>query len=567
MNDADIGQGFNLLHERWIPVVLTDGVAREVSILNALKDASEIRELSGDIPQEVLPIMRMLLAILYRSHGYETNSESELIEMWTDIWNQGHFDYDLIEEYLLPLERRFDLFDSNHPFFQVAGLDYDGKGPDPVGELIADVPKPDKYLFSTRDRNHLDGISYAEAARWLIFMHAYDTAGIKSPVVGNTHKKSGKVYAPKGAVGTGLLGAEGGVYFEGINLFQTLMLNWVLFDSQRSQGAPLLGNVHDSAAWERESGDPDSRLASPDEPAGPVGMFTWQSRRIRLARDIDAKRVTGVVSCYGDITAIVDKQGVEPMTAWRESKQQQKKLGTPYVPLMPVVHDSSRLLWRGTSSLIAARRGDNETDLRPGIVRWVDTLYEENAFGNSTPVVTIHAQGMEYGTQSSVFSNGIDDSFSFPVSMLRYDSEECLKTIEVIGQTEDAVDGLARFVYNVNKASGSKAKGNATQDGVCERAYNALDDIFKERLAHFTPDVDAIKYCDAWRDQVHRKLLMMAEDHVSSSARSYFSEHYGMSVGKAFSRYRASLNRVLGRLVTQTDDKSLGHIRDEKKGE
>lgn len=60
---------------------------------------------------------------------------------------------------------------------------------------------------------------------------------------GNTHVNKGKVYAPKGMLGTGWLGGIGGLYAEGRNLFETLMLNWVLYDTKfDSERYRLFGN-------------------------------------------------------------------------------------------------------------------------------------------------------------------------------------------------------------------------------------------------------------------------------------------------------------------------------------
>ena len=572
MDGIEALRGFNLLEEPWIPVVLSNGSAGVVSLMEAFERASNIRCITGDMPQQTLPIVRLMVAILYRSHFFAPESDDELIEMWREIWNQGEFSLDVINDYLSQYKSAFDLFDMDNPFFQVQGLQYIEKEPDPIGELMADVPKPEKYLFSVRNRNQLDGISYAEAARWLIFAQSYDAAGIKSPVKGNTHSKSGKVYAPKGAVGTGLLGGEGGVYLEGDSLFRTLMLNWVLFDPQRSKNSELFGNEGDRAPWEMSNASSDLRNACAGEPIGPVSLFTWQSRRMRLVRDERQGKVTNLISCYGDITTLVDKQNVETMTAWRESKQQQKKLGTPYVPLMPRIHDSTKLLWRGMSSLLVAGGAEDGTDLRPGVIRWIDLLIRRGVINDGCSIVSLHAQGMEYGTQSSVIVNGIDDEFSFPVSMLRYESPECLKAIEVVNQTDEAVTELARFVSRASRASGSLADPKeirVMQDAVREKAYGELDALFKRKLVAFTQDEDAISYCNAWRSQVRAKLASMAKDYVSSSCGSLFAMHDNMSVGRAYFELMGKLSKILGKPSVGDDAEGRSPSGDDKpsKGE
>src|SRR5699024_5949363 len=64
-------------------------------------------------------------------------------------------------------------------------------------------------------------LSPAEAARWLIHLLAWDTAGIKTPAVDDPEAKAGKLYGNP----AGPLGGLGLIIPKGRNLFETLMLN------------------------------------------------------------------------------------------------------------------------------------------------------------------------------------------------------------------------------------------------------------------------------------------------------------------------------------------------------
>lgn len=539
---------FNLATDPWIPVIYHDGVCREVSIEALFRDVNQIREISGDSPQQVEPILRLLLAILYRqlSQG-GTKTEDALLDWWGETWENGHFDLDGIVAYLSSVRDRFDLFDSSCPFYQVAGLEYADKDPDGVDELIADVPKSDKFLFSLRNRNRIDGLSFAEASRWLIFQQAYATAGIKTPVKGNTHVKSGKVYPPKGAVGTGMLGAEGGMFLEGANLFQTLMINLVLFDNARG-GRPIVGCEEDVPSWERGEISPDYRIPSPGEPYGPVQCYTWQSRRMRLVPNDDGTRVIGVISCYGDIPVVMDKEGSEPMTAWRTSTSQQKSLGLSYVPRLPKSHDPTRAIWRGLASIVSVGQ---DGDLRPGVVRWIERLrYEEVLSPEEFPVVAIHAQSMAYGTQNSVFADAIDDKFDLSVSLFEHDSNACNRALATIDSIDQAVGKVVNFVSNTQKAAGDKASTSVAaqeRNRVRESVFAELDAICRSRLAHFPNESGAVEvYCADWRDEVRRRLLSYASRYLNECDRSFFEEHDGMTVGRAMAILRAGLFETLG---------------------
>lgn len=298
--------------------------------------------------------MRFLLAIMYRAYCIDGADEEQMRELWEGIYSSGQFNEDALDYYFDEWADRFFLL-GERPFFQVPGLQYVGSKPySPVSEMIADVPKPDKYLFSMRDLRAADSLLPAEAARWLVFLQAYDTAGIKTPVEGNTHVNKGKVYAPKGMLGTGWLGGIGGLYAEGRNLFETLMLNWVLYDTKfDSERYRLFGNNQDIPVWERED-PPSTDLNDQNRFVGPVQAMTWQSRRVRLVPSEDNARIIGIMSCYGDVVAPYNTDVFEKMTAWRSSVTQQKKLGLPAPPHMPVVHDAGKALWRGLEPILCA---------------------------------------------------------------------------------------------------------------------------------------------------------------------------------------------------------------------
>lgn len=536
---------FDLLVEPWIPVEWGNGEYGTTSIREALTKAHLIRRISGDIPGEPFTLLRLLLAIVYSAYSrLESCGEREKRAVWEELRVRGAFDEGFIESYLAEFPREFDLFDAEHPFYQVPDLAYLGssKEYDPVSEFMIDVPKPEKYLFSMRGSKHLEKLSFDLAARYLVTAQAYDTAGIKSPVVGNTSAKGGKAYAPKGALGTGWCGALGGIYLEGRNLFETLLLNWVLF----------LNNVSiiasdDLPPWEREVPSPDTCQR---EPTGPVDLLTWQSRRMRLIPSEDGASVCGVIISYGDVLLPANKQGFEMMTGWRESKQQQKKLGTATLPLMPVTLDSSRALWRGLSSLLAVV--GEQCDLRPGVIRWMDELQSVQSPEDWRLHVRIVCQGVSYGTQSSVIDDAMTDSIDLRATLLRGGSEDVTKLLDVISRTDRAVGALVQFAQNVEKSQGDRRRYEAysdsavqaMRDDVREAAYDELDGLYRARIAEF-PDGAVEEYCIAWLKETQAILRRLARAYVSRQHVSHFSEHGDVSVGGSFARFERNLAEAL----------------------
>lgn len=544
---------FSLLDDGWIPVSYVDGHPDEVSLRRLFEDARKIKEIRGDIPQQAIAILRLALGILYRAYYVENPGEDQMRDMWDDIFRIGHFDMDILEGYFDEWEDRFFLF-GDRPFFQVPGLEYVGQKPyDPVSEMIADMPKPEKYLFAMRGLGTTDMLSLPEAARWLVYLQSFDTAGIKTPVKGNTHINKGKIYPLKGFLGTGWLGGIGGVYAEGANLFETLMLNWVLYDDRYdSEYYRLFGNANDIPVWEKNE-VPSTDMDDQNSFAGPVQAMTWQSRRIRLVPNEDCTRVIGVVNCYGDAVTQYNTDGFEKMTAWRRSIPQQKKLGLPVPPHMPVTHDASKALWRGLEPILCV--GD-DGDFRPGIIRWLEEIRTEvlDSEEHVLNMVTIHAQGMTYGTQSSVFETGIDDKLSLNMVMFRHDYAGIAAVVDVVKSTDKAVTALTMFVRNLRSAAGDHSgKTQEVADQIRESAYANLDLLFRDRLANFDESQDPVTYSNAWLDEVHRLLLTMGRDYLSQSPVPVFEEHesgrFGvMSAALAQLLFRGSLNKELGRI-------------------
>ena len=552
---------FDLLDEPWIMVELLGGTTEKLGLLELFERASEIRRIVGEMPQMQIATIRLCEAILYRCFPVPGLTETDSRKIWTDLWQSWCIPEEVYRSYLLANRQGFNLF-GDLPFYQVADLAYESADPSPISALMPDVPRSDKTLFTMRSVKHADTLSFDEAARYLLLAQGYDASGIKTPVAGNTHVNKGKVYPPKGLPGTCWCGSIGGTYLEGRNLFETLVLNLVLFDDMNAAGS-LLGIEGDIPPWERKVRTPDLVLR---EPAGPVDLLTWQNRRIRLVPDDSGERVSGVILCYGDVAKPIDKQGIEMMTPWRASEVQQKKWSLPYVPWMPKKHDPSKSIWRGLSSLIAYDEpGDGSgSDMRPGVVRWINSMCEDKKglLGDGYSL-TIHAQGMEYGTQDSVFTDSVNDSVSLCAMLLRHDAEAQREMLDVISAAEESVGYLASFVRNMFVAQGDHRRygslGDAAASAVMqdyrERAYAELDGMFRERIAHFTPEEDPVKYGAAWRRDIHRTIIRLAEDFLEQSDVSCFSGgEWG--AGRSFNVLCARLTKQLGPLVERSLDPS-----------
>ena len=427
---------------------------------------------------------------------------------------------------------------------QVAGLRTAKDDYSDIKKIIADMPDGD-MLFSLRVGEGAETLSYAESARWLIHVQAFDTSGIKSGTVGDPRVKSGKSYP----IGTGWAGGLGGLYFEGLTLFETLLLIFIACDID---GGDLFSD-DDLPSWERsaESAGVDDRF-----PTGKLDLYTWQSRRVRLIPENG--RVVGVVLTNGDKLEPRDMRQYEPMTAWRRSQAQEKKLKISPVYL-PRAHQSDRALWRGLDSVF----GDDSVDrhpstLKPGLEKWVSRLVDEGCLLSRERLLRIRAVGFEYGTQNSIITNLIDDSVELSAFLLSSDGKSLVSLAQECARlTSDAVFALGAFAGNLCLASGGSGTDevNGARQSARARAFFEIDSSFRLWLASLDEDSDVNAERDRWR-RLARSIIkanaanllrgLASGAIVGAPARSGAGKNIGwMTASRAETIFNAALKKAL----------------------
>lgn len=491
---------FNLVDNPWIRVRDESGGVCELSLLGLFDQAPHLRCLANDLPTQDLAILRVLLAILQRAISPGLDEEDDPSEVWGRLWSATRLPMDDIKAYVEQWYRYFDLFDPQHPFMQVVDLRAcNGKTLEPK-KLVADIPDGEA-LFSMRSEQSTNALTYAEAARWLVHVHAFDTAGIKSGVVGDPRVKGGKSYP----IGVGWVGGLGGLYLEGKSLRETLLLNLILWDEEEDE----LFSAADLPAWER----PLHPVGGDGEvPSGRADLYTWQSRRVRL--EVVPPLVTGLVLTNGDKLSVQNMHKLEPMTAWKRSKSQEKKMGISPV-YMPVTYRSNRALWRGLSSVFArVNVEESRVHLSPGIVTWGEHLCSQNGGRHLRPTyrLRLHATGFEYGTQSSVVTELIDDRLELDAFLLSSEGERLISmACDCVHETDEAVAALGRLGSNICLASGGAVEqANGSRDTLRARAYFELDQTFRLWLAGLTVSSDSVSARTIWRQRARDIILNIA---------------------------------------------------------
>ncbi|MBW3084712.1 hypothetical protein KEM60_00901 [Austwickia sp. TVS 96-490-7B] len=474
---------YDLLTEPWLMVRTPDGV-REVGLLETFERAHEFQGLAGDIPTQEAACLRLLLAILYRV--VDALDPDDPVEFWQEWWDKGQLPTTEIRDYLGRYADRFDLFDPEVPFFQVGDLRTSSGNTSGLGKLVAEMP--DGYpFFTTRSVSDINRLSFAEAARWLVHVHAFDCSGIKSGAVGDARVKGGKGYP----IGIGFCGWLGLLLAEGETLAQTLLLNLVLsMDTSR-----------DRVPWEQPHLDASADVSHP-EPLGPADAATWQARRVRLIHDGYA--VTDAVLSNGDALGPQNRHNVEPNTSWRFSEPQTKKFGVP--TYMPLLHDPSRSLWRGLSSTLGsgttkAATKAGQRAYRPAVVLdWLATLRGEDVLNSDTTVV-FRAIGMVYGAQSASVAAVIDDRLVLPLEVL---TEQTMKqcAMDASDRADEAVRALGRLATNLADAAGRHllpGMDDGARDRAVEDAFARLDRCYREWVLTVQDRSQLLTYDAAWQ--------------------------------------------------------------------
>ncbi|WP_306191427.1 type I-E CRISPR-associated protein Cse1/CasA [Streptomyces sp. MK5] len=534
-NNSNGVLSFDLTVRPWIPMLRRDGSQDELSLRQVFEQAHDLRRIVGDLPTQEFALVRLLLAV-----AHDALDGPQDIDAWAELWADESC-FAPVGAYLEEHRGRFDLLDADAPFFQTAGLRTAKDEVFSLNRIVADVPNGEPFF--TARMPAVARLTFAEAARWVVHAHAYDTSGIKTGVQGDERAKGGKVYP----LGVGWAGNLGGVFVEGRTLRETLLLNLVAADTSN-----LAIDEADAPAWRREPCGPGGAERAP---TGVRDLYTWQTRRLRL--HFDDSGVHGVVLGYGDPLTARDRQHREPMTAWRRSKPQEAKLRKSPVYL-PREHAPERSAWRGLGALVSTEAGaaggsEPAGYLRPGILEWVARLVTEGELERGF-LVRARIVGARYGTQQSVIDEIVDDHVSMAVVLLHErDRRYAEQAVAAVGDADLAVNALGDLATNLARAAGTEMEG--PRSSARDLAYGLLEAPYRTWLAHLGDTDDPYARRTDWQQQVYGMVsrlgdrLMAAAGDAAWQGRIVEVKHGTEWLNSALAGkwFRAALYRGLGR--------------------
>ncbi|GAB3430779.1 hypothetical protein GCM10027436_04190 [Actinophytocola sediminis] len=469
-----------------------------MSLVEVFRSAHRLLGLVGDVPTQVFAHTRLLLAILHRA----TDGPRDITD-WQTLWHADTLPAGAIDVYLRAHTERFDITNPGEPFFQVATLSTKDGSISELNKLIADVPNG--HPFFTNRIGSPKPLEPAEAARWLVHCQAFDPSGIKSGDPRDPRTKNGKGYP----IGVGWSGHLGGVLVEGRTLRETLLLNLIPQDA--TDGSP----DNDLPPWER----PQLGITEEEEdrtPTGPIDLFTWQSRRVRLAWEDGV--VTGVLIANGDRRKPQNMHPFEPHTGWRRSQAQEKKLRSSVPVYMPLEHDPERTIWRGLQSMLPeADKPAGAERLTATVLEWIGRLTTMHIVDRRYPLA-IRTIGMTYGSNSSVVTEIVDDALNLRAILFAQDAADLVGAAkQAVEDSEAGATAIGRLAENLAVASGSRDPAGP-RARAREYAYSALDPVFRSWLAALDPDAVPQDSLTEWHRSADRALRALADELVADAS-------------------------------------------------
>lgn len=558
--------GFDLTSSPWIPVLRNDGTEAELSLTEVFEQAASVRRLVGDVPTQDFALLRLLLAVLY-----DALDGPREIEDWGELWEDG-LPLDELRAYLNTHRERFDLLHPRTPFLQVADLCTSKGEYSALDKIIADVPNGARFF--TMRAHGAQRLGYAEAARWVVHAHAYDPSGIKSGAEGDPRVKGGKGYPQ----GVGWAGNLGGVYAEGDDLRQTLLLNLIAFDTPNLRTTVEPGRDRPAWAHPPATAAPLDAAQAASRPHGLRDLYTWQTRRLRLHHDDGG--VHGVLLAYGDPLTPRNMQLREPMSTWRRSPAQEKKLREATVYL-PRDHDPARAAWRGLGALVtgkargAEQRREAADQVRPRILEWIARLTVDGYLPRGY-LVRARLVGAVYGTQQSVIDEIVDDAVAMPVVLLHERNRELAQAaVSAVTDAEEAVTALGDLATGLAQAAGAESDGpRATAR---DRAFGDLDAPFRKWLRELAPAAEATEAAEGaddlledprypteqrrvWQFTVRETVALLGDELIESASEASWegrvietkSGAFWLNTSSADLRFRRALHASLP--LTGSDD-------------
>ena len=561
---------YNLLDEKWISVVVNEkGNSEKVSLKDVFENAHKYADLAGDTETQDFAVLRVLLAVVQTvfsrldaegnpydfielDERYKPINEMDLedeeldeykenlMQTWLDIWKQGKYS-SVIVDYLEKWRDRFYLFDDKFPFFQVTKDDFitnkvkKGKPTTIYGKnfnrLITESENK-KALFSPKNdqKNNKDILNEDQIVRWLICFQSYTGTGDKSAFDIGKYKFS-----------IGWLYDIGGVYFKGKNLFETLMLNTIVFSDDNS-GISFT----QKPCWEASSGELVRSLLRGHQPDNLAELYTAWSRAIYINPHMDVgNRFICEIVKLPEINH--QDQFLEPMTLWKYNK-----LGENKGKFTPKKHQASSALWRSFGLLTDYHNKKNKDQSHnPEIMDWLAFLKENDFIENRNIKVCAVSMESDNNATSWVPVDEIIDKLLIDDYVLTDLQENGWVIIinDEVDKTKYVVEQIYyRFVNDIKEIRNIQSSDFIEKKK--SELYFKIDQPFKEWISSISMSDSKDKKIIEWRKVLKSITVDQAKhDLESANSRDYIGiETKGgiKNIATAYNSFIQRLNKEIG---------------------
>ena len=563
---------YNLIDEPWIQVISDDrGTTKKVSLKELFNQAHNFRALGGESRTQNFAILRLLLAIIQtvfsrmnidgkpysmivlderlKDHQDVDRDEfgdyaEELMATWSGLWDLKEFP-NIITEYLDMWKDRFYLLDEQFPFYQVTEKDAAKSDPyNPLGKKYINITEGGEItgkilnrlisesgnktsLFSPKyeKNNNKEILTEDEMARWLITFQGY--TGLSDKIMFGEEKYK---------VSKGWLFDIGGIYLEGNNLFETLMLNMVLIHPKEE-----FQFKRQKPCWEYTGEENIKTILASGDVDNLSELYTRWSRAVYLDPEKNFDQPSGMnVIKLPEI--IHQDQFLELMTLWRYNDAGENK--DKYTPRK---HRPDQALWRAFG-LVVVPNSLEKNHRRPGIIDWANFLNEQvDKLDFSISSVSMQDDG---NATSWMPVDEVCDALNLD-EMIIFDAEKHgwnPRINELIDDTKQAVEKSFRtFVAGLKEIRNSSSADFVSNQ--VEELYYKLDGPFRNWLIQVDPKGSKNDQVKQWKDEAKKIIISHAEDLIlNGNPRDYkgvLQDSKMMNVVTVFNKLVYFVNRIL----------------------
>ena len=303
---------------------------------------------------------------------------------------------------------------------------------------------------------YAEELSFDEAARWLLFYNSFSDCTVgKQQYFSDSYGVRQKANAQRTFPSKGAL-----ISPVGNNLFETIILNSVLFEPNRRE---LYKSIH--PVW--EDGDAYSEMIiKKPVPNDLPRMYTQQARRILLYRK-ESKIIGAFVSAGEDFD--VEDQWMEPAFMMHEVKDK----NTKKIITVPMQCRNGIDIWREIEH-IAGDKGAS-------ITKWVSILEDEEIFPEDR-VIPFRVTGISYGSSSCSIQSMVEDR----ILLCRQFLKDSVIQSDAVNEIE-RIDRIAKVVksFGNNCAKCMNLSDRDTRIGgdLSEKFYAIIGHEFRKYLS------------------------------------------------------------------------------------